>query len=184
MKNLIKNLQNKIISIQYNYKYSLKLFNLHETLYFLYNTKMKKTMYGLLFGMLALVGGTTIPVFAQGAGGVTFNSSSEDFTKDPTDTAGSTKVGVAGTSANQGGNLITSIKTFINWVLGLLGLVALGLCLWAGFQMTTSAGDTKKFDEGKTILTNAAIGLAVIALSWLIVSLVFRVINNVSGTTA
>lgn len=86
-------------------------------------------------------------------------------------------------ASETGSELINVIKTFVNWVLGLLGLVALGLCLWAGFQMTTAANDTKKFDEGKTILKNAAIGLAIIALSWLIVSLVFWVLNNVTTKT-
>lgn len=83
------------------------------------------------------------------------------------------------------GELVTVIKTFVNWVLGILGLIALGLCLWAGFQMTTAGSDTKKFDEGKTIMKHAGIGLAIIALSRLIVSLIFRVIKNVTdaGTT-
>jgi hypothetical protein len=50
--------------------------------------------------------------------------------------------------------------------------------------MTTAAGDTKKFDEGKTILTNAGIGLAIIALSWMIVSIVFWIINKAAGVGA
>ncbi len=43
--------------------------------------------------------------------------------------------------------------------------------------MMTSGGDSKKYEAGLNVLKWAAIGLAVIALSWLIVSLVFYVIN-------
>ena len=60
----------------------------------------------------------------------------------------------------------------------MLSLIALVLCLWGGFQMMTSGGDSKKYQSGLNILKWAAIGLAVIAISWLIVSLVFYVINN------
>jgi hypothetical protein len=88
---------------------------------------------------------------------------------------------VIGSETAQNDNLIKVIKNAINWVLGILGLIALGLCLWAGFQMTTAGGDTKKFDDGKTILKNAGIGLAIIALSWMIVSVIFWLINKVAG---
>jgi uncharacterized membrane protein YukC len=46
----------------------------------------------------------------------------------------------------------------------------------------TSGGDSKKYESGLNILKWAAIGLAVIAVSWLIVSLIFYVING--STTA
>jgi hypothetical protein len=44
--------------------------------------------------------------------------------------------------------------------------------------MMTSGGDSKKYENGLNILKWAAIGLAVIATSWLIVSLIFMVING------
>lgn len=73
--------------------------------------------------------------------------------------------------------LIHTIKTAINWVLGILSLIALALCLYAGFLMMTSGGDSKKYEKGVGILKWAGIGLAIIALSWLIVSLIFWIIN-------
>ena len=77
----------------------------------------------------------------------------------------------------QSDNLINTIRAAINWVLGILSFVALCLCLWGGFQMMTSGGDSKKYEAGLNLLKWAAIGLAVIAVSWLVVSLVFYVIN-------
>ena len=77
--------------------------------------------------------------------------------------------------------MISVIKSTINWALGLLGLITFVLLLWGGFQMVTAAGDDKKFGEGLKILKNAGIGLAFIALSWLMVSVLFWVINAVTS---
>ena len=85
---------------------------------------------------------------------------------------------VAGSDKLQEDNLIKTIKTAINWVLWMLSFVALLLCLWWGFKMMTSGGDEKKYSEGLNILKWAAIGLAIIALSWLIVSAIFWLITN------
>jgi TRAP-type C4-dicarboxylate transport system permease small subunit len=62
--------------------------------------------------------------------------------------------------------------------LWLLSLIALALCLWGGFQMMTSGWDSKKYEGWLNILKWAAIGLAIIAASWLIVSLIFFVLNK------
>ena len=43
--------------------------------------------------------------------------------------------------------------------------------------MMTAAGDEKKYQKGLTVLKYAAIGLAVIALSWIIVSAIFWFVN-------
>jgi len=90
---------------------------------------------------------------------------------------------VAGSKEHQWDALITTIRTAINWVLGMLSLVALVLCLYAGFLMMTSSGDENKYKKGVGIMKWAAIGLAIIALSWLIVSLIFWVINGSIGGT-
>lgn len=87
-------------------------------------------------------------------------------------------VGVPWTNAAQEDSLIHTIQTAINWVLGMLSFVALVLCLYAGFQMLISWWDSKKYDAWFTILKNAAIWLAIIAVSWLIVSLIFWIING------
>ena len=84
-------------------------------------------------------------------------------------------------------NLIRTIRNFINRVLWLLSLIALAICLWWGFQMLTASGDETKYKKWFTILKQAWFGLAIIALAWLIVSVVFRVINKTAewwSTTA
>ena len=85
-------------------------------------------------------------------------------------------VGVPGAGQNKGDGLIGVIKTAINRVLGILGLITFVLLLWGGFQMVTAAGDDKKFGAGQTILKQAGIGLLFIAGSWLMVSMIFWLI--------
>jgi hypothetical protein len=78
---------------------------------------------------------------------------------DVTNTQG---VGISGTGTAQGGKLIDVIKTFINWMLGMLALVALVILLYGGFIMVTAAGDDAKYKKGFKILQQAAIGLVFI----------------------
>ena len=84
------------------------------------------------------------------------------------------------TGTLQQGWLISVIKTFINWVLGILSLVALVIVLFGWFKMVTAAGDETKYKDGFKILQQAAVWLAVIWLSWFIVSIIFWLIWNSS----
>lgn len=100
-------------------------------------------------------------------------------------TLGSTQQGaglnVQGSDTLTGSDsLITSIKTFINWVLGLLATIALCILLWGGFQMVTAAGDEEKYATGFKILKQAGIGLAFIGLAWFVVSIIFFLLNLVT----
>ena len=90
--------------------------------------------------------------------------------------------GIAGTdkTQDQENQLEKVIKNTINWVLWLLSLIVFILLLWWGFQMVTANWDDKKFGAGMTILKQAAIWLAFIAVSWLLVSMIFRVLSEVA----
>ena len=76
--------------------------------------------------------------------------------------------------------LIPTIKKFVNWILGMLSLIALVICLRGWFQMLTASGDESKYKKWFTILKQAAIALAVIWLSWLFVTLILYLINKSS----
>ena len=80
-------------------------------------------------------------------------------------------------------NLLTTITKAINWLLGMLALIALVVCLWGGFQMVTAAGDDGKYKKGMGILKQAAIGLVIIGVSWMFVSLIFWLIGTLSSTS-
>ncbi len=95
------------------------------------------------------------------------------------DVSATSNVGVSGTGTAQGGKLIDVIKSFINWMLGILALIALVVLLWGGFQMVTAAGDDTKYKKGFKILQQAAIGLVFIWVSWLMVSVIFWLLGVV-----
>jgi hypothetical protein len=57
--------------------------------------------------------------------------------------------------------------------LGLLGLVALIYLIYNGFLILTAAGDEAQYKKGLQSVKYAAIALAGIGASWLIVSLIF-----------
>lgn len=99
------------------------------------------------------------------------------------DVGGVGQIGVAGTqnAAGTGTNLLDIIKSFINWILGLLSLIALGMALYGGFQMVTAAGDDGKYKEGFKVLKQAAIGLIIVGFSWIIVSSIFWLIGGFSS---
>lgn len=90
---------------------------------------------------------------------------------------------VPGTEKNTEDSLIHTIRVAVNRVLWMLSFIALLLCLYAGFLMMTSGGDSKKYEKGIGILKWAGIGLAIIALSWLIISLIFWLIEGSTDTT-
>ena len=150
--------------------------------------KMKKVLLGAFLGMFTLTGIAILPSYTSAQDG---GSDSTSDTKDNSEAwfdytnkwwrngqDTNYNANVAGSSDFQKDNLIKTIQTAINWVLGILSMIALVLCLWGGFKMMTSGGDSKKYEEWLNILKWAAIGLAIIAASWLIVSLIFYVING------
>lgn len=94
--------------------------------------------------------------------------------------------GVAGTkdASDKGNTLEAVIKKTINWVLSILSLIVFVLLLWWGFQMVTANWDDKKFGAGMTILKQAAIWLAFIGVSWLMVSMIFRILWQVWATSS
>ena len=143
--------------------------------------KMKKVLLGAFLGMFTLAGIAVLPNYANAettpTSGKNFETQKDVdlWSWDYQDT--SYNPGVRGSNEFQGDKLMGFIRSGINWVLWILSFIALCLCLWGGFQMMTSGGDSKKYESGLNILKWAAIGLAIIAASWLIVSLVFYVIN-------
>lgn len=164
-----------------------KLWTWYLFFYYLLHMKMKKMLIGAFLGMFAVTGIAVLPNYASaasgdGAEGTHVAGDASQFGKSENlwyaDQDLQYSPDVYGVGTFQKDNLIKTIQTAINWVLGILSLIALALCLWGGFQMMTSGGDQKKYESGLNLLKWAAIGLGVIAVSWLVVSLIFYVINT------
>lgn len=78
-------------------------------------------------------------------------------------------------------DLMQIIGRVINIFLGFLGVIFLGLMLYAGFLWMTAGGDAEKVEQAKHSIRNAVIGLVIIALSWAIVTFVFNALIGATG---
>ncbi|HRH33140.1 MAG TPA: Ig-like domain-containing protein [bacterium] len=72
------------------------------------------------------------------------------------------------------------VAKIIRAALGFLGIIAIGLILYAGFIWMTSGGNDEKISKAKGILKNAAIGLLIILASFGIVAFI---IGQLGGAT-
>jgi hypothetical protein len=135
----------------------------------LYINNMKRlSLKVLMVSALALFGfwlATVTPVSAQ------------NFTT----TQQQVGIDVPGGTGLQGDSLLNVIRSFINWVLGILGLIALIILLYGGFNMVTAAGNEEKYNEWFKILKQAGIGLAFIGLAWFVVSIIFFLLNLITN---
>src|SRR3989344_4954423 len=107
----------------------------------------KKRLKGILT-LLLLVGGIFVVgsyVYAQGAPQDLFGTAPIDQTLD----LGSEDIRVI-------------IGRIIRAVLGLLGVIAVGLIVYAGFLYMTAGGNEDRVATAKKIMINAVIGLAII----------------------
>lgn len=102
-----------------------------------------------LFAPFAVHAQAVAPAFGAG-------SKSEGYLKNVAD-----KAGIASTKT-----LPEVIGSVINVALSFLGLVFLGLALYAGFKWMTAQGDSKAVDEATGTLKNAVIGMIITASAY------------------
>ncbi|MFA6514331.1 MAG: pilin [Patescibacteria group bacterium] len=75
------------------------------------------------------------------------------------------------------------VGRIIQIVLSLLGIIILGLIIYAGFLWMTSNGEEDKITQAKRIITNAIIGLVITLSAWAITTFVIsRLFGAISGT--
>ena len=68
------------------------------------------------------------------------------------------------------------VKNIINYALLMIGFVALVYLIYHGFLILTAAGDDTQYKKGLSGIKFAAIAIAGVGASWLIVSAIFRLI--------
>ena len=66
-------------------------------------------------------------------------------------------------------DFISLAVNIANWILASVGALALLFFVYGGFVFILSGGSEEKVKEGKTILMNAIIGLAIVFCSYLII---------------
>jgi cysteine-rich repeat protein len=80
-------------------------------------------------------------------------------------------------------DLVTMIAKGIQIFLGILGIIAVLIVLYAGWMWMTSQGDEEKILAAKKILVNGVIGLAIILSSYAITAFVIGKLTDATGYT-
>lgn len=121
-----------------------------------------------LLGLAAILAFFAMPVFAQ-------TRPALDLGLDP----------VGENIALGGGDIRVTIARILNIAFGLLGIVMVGIIIYAGFLYMTSGGDPKKTATAKKWIANAVIGLLIILSAFAITSFVLSRLNEATtGTTS
>lgn len=95
--------------------------------------------------------------------------------------APSIDTGSLGSTGLSSGDLKATVVKIVNYVLGLLALVAVIMILWGGFTWLTAAGNEEKVEKAKEIISAAVIGIVIILLAWAIVNFVLSTATNVTA---
>ena len=76
------------------------------------------------------------------------------------------------------GDLATVILNLVNYVLAIVGVIALAYLVYGGFRYITSAGNEETIGEAKLIIFNAILGIVVIGVAAALVNFVIRGIGG------
>ena len=66
----------------------------------------------------------------------------------------------------------------VTQLLSLVTIIAVGYCLYAGFQIMTAGGDEEKVKTGRKTIINVLIGIVVMWLAYAIVTFVLRALTG------
>lgn len=89
-----------------------------------------------------------------------------------------TAIGVTGFGQASPEDIVVNI---INWVLGILALIAVIMVLIGGFRWMTAGGNEEKVDGAKKLLLAAVIGLVIIMAAWGISIYAIGVLGGATG---
>ena len=80
------------------------------------------------------------------------------------------------------GDLVTMVVRIINYLMAFAGVVAMYYVLVSGFWLITALGNPERIEKAKNGLSNAIVGFAMVALSFVFVNLVVNGILGSGGT--
>jgi hypothetical protein len=124
---------------------------------------MKISPKSVVYSSLAFLAAPSV-AFAQARGDV-FTNARASLLRAATPIVG----GAPGTPAALVGNII-------NTAIGILGVVALGLILYAGGLWLTAAGNDDKVAEAKKIIRTTTIGIVVVGLAYAITAFIISLV--------
>jgi len=62
-----------------------------------------------------------------------------------------------------------------NWILGIIGVLAVLYLIWGGLKYITAAGDDNEIEEAKTVITYAVWGLLIAGVAYAAIAVVVNV---------
>ncbi len=89
---------------------------------------------------------------------------------------GNSAIGKAFGSSDQPQDIRAVAAGYISVFLSFLGVIFVGLLLYAGFMWMTAAGDAAKVDKAKSLITASIIGIIIILSAFAISQFVLRAI--------
>lgn len=87
---------------------------------------------------------------------------------------------VGGTLGLGTSDLKSTVINILQWVLGILALVAVAMIIFAGFIAATASGE-ERGERAKKVIVGAVIGLIIVLLAWAIVIFVAGTTANVTS---
>ena len=73
-----------------------------------------------------------------------------------------------------GASLTEIVQSILNWIFGIIGIVAVVMVIIGGFNLMTSSGDPGKVKKGKDTILYGIIGLIISLLAFAIVNFVLN----------
>jgi hypothetical protein len=103
----------------------------------------------------------------------------------PSESGGACPMGQEGRCGNY--TLNDGVRLMVNvaqWILGIVGSLALLMFVIGGFMFLISGGSAKNVEKGKDIIISAVIGLIIVFCSYMIITFSMQAMGlNWSGTT-
>lgn len=71
-----------------------------------------------------------------------------------------------------GNNAYVFLALVTNWVLGIVGAVAVLFIIYGGFRYITAQGNSQQMDTAKNIIIKAIIGLVIVVVAYVLVQVI------------
>ncbi len=75
-------------------------------------------------------------------------------------------------------DMIKVVSNIVNFLTRLAYIVAAAVIVAGGVMIMVSGGNEKRFSKGKSLITNAVIGIVITLTAWIIVNTLFHIITG------
>ncbi len=82
--------------------------------------------------------------------------------------------GGPGESACEYCHLMELVSNVVNWLVGILTIIATILFMWAGFRLVTSVGGVEAKTAARKTISNTFVGFVIVLAGWIIIDFVMK----------